>query len=59
MISGLQHHVGTAFLLVFAVNLLITVAALIQGFGKDPRLEGHKLMYRSHQPTKAVGLPKG
>jgi hypothetical protein len=36
-----------AFLLVFGVNVLITIAALTRERGEDPRFEGDKLIYRS------------
>jgi hypothetical protein len=36
-----------AFLLVFGVNVLMTVAAFLRERGEDPRFEGDKLIYRS------------
>jgi hypothetical protein len=36
-----------AFLLVFGVNVLVTVAALIRERGEDPQFEGDKLVLLS------------
>jgi hypothetical protein len=35
------------FLLVFAVNVLVTGAAFLRERSEDPRFEGDKLVYRS------------
>jgi hypothetical protein len=36
-----------AFLLVFGVNVLLTIAAFVRERGEEARFEGDKLIYRS------------
>lgn len=37
----------TTFMIVFGIQLLFTVVALIREPRQDPRFDGHKLIYRS------------